>query len=287
MEFSRFLLFVVLLACYRQASPENTTGENNTSTDSIDKSDCSLLNTSCGPDRICQDGVCIKVNRTITDGGSLNTESTREPKTTLRVLVDTVKWTYTTTRKTDDVVKPTPHSLITGNQEFVITLVGFSLLFINICLVSFCLGRIKRRRLRQQREQRRQTATHSSQASQTGDWGSENVNRRELSDMGTDNFALNGELDAFAREFLFPQVRLPPYDFTSAYHKPRPMTEENESIGESPVDTSNAAQNIDEDPPPYGDLERLQIERRPPSYDEILKTSTNAAEESLGSGQSD
>lgn len=272
MKLSHIFFIFVSLVLYLPTFSDNTTSENKTN--ATNNGECGSLNISCGPENICQDGVCVSVNRSTTKGGSRDFE-TKATETTYKVIMETEELGPATTQSanhvhvTRDVTTTTSHSFITGNQEFLIAVVGFSLLFMNFCLISFCLARIKRRRLLQERlEERRQAARQSSQASQTGDWYSGNVNRRE---MGLDNFALNGELDAFPSDFITPQVRLPPYDFTAAYHKPRPMTEESIINGETsvqvePIDTDEVN---DDDPPPYNDTEGLHTRSSPPSYDEI------------------
>lgn len=280
MELSHIFLFALSIACHPQSYCENVTRQN--STQVIDNINCGVLNISCGIGKTCRDGVCIDIEATSPGGGREYSQPTETP---YKVVTENegLKSRRTPTTAPPKITQPSKkhHSLISGNQEFVIALVGFSLLFINFCLVSLCLGRMKRRRLERQRElNRRQAATHSSQASQTGDWESENaVSRREALEMGFENFALNGELDAFSSEFAFPQVRLPPYDFSSAYHKPRPMTEEDTGEGESLGETNVDVQNINEDPPPYSD-QRFESQSNPPSYDEALEVSTDAEESS-------
>ena len=277
MELCHIFLFAIAIACHLSYC-ENVTRQN--STQVIDNINCGVLNISCGLGKTCRDGVCVDIEATSPGGGREYSQPTETP---YKVVTENegLNLPRIPTTAPPKITQPSKkhHSLISGNQEFAIALVGFSLLFINFCLVTFCLGRMKRRRLERQRElNRRQAATHSSQASQTGDWDSENVSRRrEALEMGFDNFALNGELDAFSSEFAmnFPQVRLPPYDFSSAYHKPRPMTEEDTGEGEPPGETNVDVQSINEDPPPYSD-QRFESQSNPPSYDEALKVSTDA-----------
>jgi len=127
---------------------------------------------------------------------------------------------------------------------------------------------MKRRRRQQEQRSRRSAATQSSQ---TGDdWNS-------FRSRGIENFALNGDLDGFAGEFMNSPVHLPPYDFSSAYHKPRPRIEDSDgdrAEGERSENSETAvdAQSIpvNEDPPPYSD-QRYEGSRSPPSYDEALK----------------
>ena len=269
--------YILLLTCYVACRPQAVCGNaaNENSSQVIDSIKCGLLNISCGFEKICRGGVCIEIKTNSTDGGKGEPRST---EMTYKVVSDpTYEVTTTRTRpprRTHSTT--TSHSFISGNQEFAIALVGFSVLFINFCLISFCLGRMKRRRLEQQRQERqhrRQEATHSSQASQTGDWNAEYLN------MGIDNFALNGDLDAYSNDFMFPRVRLPPYDFSSAYHKPTPMTEEETGEGESFSDVSVDVQDINEDPPPYSDQQFDHL-GSPPSYNETLTVSTTTGESS-------
>ena len=269
MSLNCMLLLAIFIAFYSQGECENVITRNITN--------CGSLNISCGFGMVCRDGACIHVDPTPPDVGRQDSSSTQ---TTHTVITESELWklgrtTHTRARHTE--TSTTHHSFISGNQEFVIALVGFSILFINFCLISFCLGRMKRRRLEQQRCQ---AATHSSQASQTGNWNSasEHLTTNELLNMGIENAALIGELDAFSSEFRFPQVRLPPYDFSSAYHKPRPMTEE-ELTGEGQSDEVIVdVEACNEDPPPYSD--QLASQSSPPSYDEALKVSTSAGETS-------
>lgn len=275
MKLSHNFLIVVSLALYSPTSSGNTTSENKT--DAMNNRECGVFNrVSCGPEKVCQDGVCVSVNRSTTKGKSRNSAT----ETTYKVIMETKELGPSTTQSAHPVTRlvtsTTSHSLITGNQEFLIAVVGFSLLFMNFCLISFCWARIKRRRLLQQLEvERYQAARQSSQASQTGDWNFGNANRRE---MGLDNFALNGELDAFPSDFITPQVRLPPYDFTGAYHKPRPITEESIINGEScaQTETIDSDEFNDDDPPPYNDTEALSTPSSPPSYDDTLTFPTSA-----------
>ena len=100
---------------------------------------------------------------------------------------------------------------------------------------------------------------------------------------GIENFALNGDLDAFASEFMFYPVHLPPYDFSSAYHKPRPRLENAEEDGAEPRESSDALDSqsipVNEDPPPYTD-QRYEGSCKPPSYDEALTVLATNVEES-------
>ena len=281
MELSYIVLFAISIAWYPQSYCDNVTSQNSTKV--IDSIKCGVLNISCGLGKACRDGVCIDVEATSPGDGR---EYSQPTETSYKVVTENEELNSqrTTTTVPPKITEPSKkhHSFISGNQEFAIALVGFSLLFINFCLVTFCLGRIKRRRLeqREREENTRQAATHSSQASQTGDWESEIVSRREALEMGFENFALNGELDAFSSDFAFPQVRLPPYDFSSAYHKPRPMSEEADTgEGETADETIVDVENINEDPPPYSD-QRFGSQSNPPSYDEALKVSTDAGESS-------
>ena len=277
----RILLLAISIACRPLASQcENVTRQHSTD---VLATKCSL-NVSCGFGEICRDGICAGISETTSQGGERRDSDSTE--TTYKLITESLlrslgtPTTRPTKRRIREPSNPTSHSIISGNQEFAIALIGFSLLFINFCLVTFCLGRMKRRRMEQQRLNRVQAAaTQSSQASQTGDWDSEHVNRNEVLNMGIDNFALNGELDAFSSDFISPQVRLPPYDFSSAYHKPRPMTEEDTIEGESPVEVTCDDQSINEDPPPYSD-QQFEGLTSPPSYDDALKVSTNTGESS-------
>ena len=80
---------------------------------------------------------------------------------------------------------------------------------------------------------------------------------------------------------MYSPVHLPPYDFSSAYHKPRPRLEDSEEDGakgenrEAAVDTQSIP--VNEDPPPYSD--KRHEGSRPPSYDEALKVVTINVEE--------
>lgn len=277
----RSLLLAISIAFRPLASQcENVTSQQ--STDVI-ATKCSS-NVSCGFGDICRDGICVGISETTSQGGERRDSNSTE--TTYKLITESLlpslgtSTTRPTKRPTRKPSNPTSHSIISGNQEFAIALIGFSLLFINFCLVTFCLGRMKRRRMEQQRLNRaRAAATQSSQASQTGGWDSEHVNRSEILNMGIDNFALNGELDAFSSDFISPQVRLPPYDFSSAYHKPRPMTEEDTIEVESPLEVTCDDHSINEDPPPYSD-QQFEGLNSPPSYDEALTGSTNTGESS-------
>jgi len=279
MAFKNLLFMLAIsIACHTQGYCKNVTNKN--SSEIIDSVNCGFMNITCGFGKVCREGVCIDAEKTTSSGGRGDSSSTETTYEVVKESKEREREPSTSPRRTQPTTKS--HSLISGNQEFAIGLVGFSVLFINFCLVCFCLGRMKRRRLEQQRqEQRRQAATRSSQASQTGDWNSEHVPRSEVLDMGIENFALNGDLDAFSSDFIFPQVHLPPYDFSSAYHKPRPMTEEEMNEGESSGETSSVdIQNINEDPPPYSDQQLTNVTGSPPSYDEALKVLHNTGETS-------
>ncbi|XP_073246552.1 uncharacterized protein [Porites lutea] len=261
----------ILVAVYFVSQPVatrgNGTNENNSQV--IDNIKCGLMNISCAFGKVCKGGVCIDVGKNSTESEPTKMTYQEETDPTYEVIMDSTPSTTSRRQLKTDTTKS--HSFITGNQEFAIAIVGFCVLFFNFCLISFCLGRMKRRRLAQLQHQRLQEATRSSQASQTGDWNAEQLN------MGIDNFALNGELDAFSSDFTFPQVRLPPYDFSSAYHKPRPMEEGDTVEGELPNQVSIDVENIDEDPPPYNDQQFDHL-NSPPSYDELLVVRSNVEE---------
>ena len=255
-----FQVVAISLSCQPPQNCENSTSSN--STPVATNVNCGLSNVSCGFGKVCRGGVCVDAESDTPDerdgqfpsmGLAYRTES------------ETLATLSPTTSNKRGKATESSHSLISGNQEFAIALVGFSILFINFCLISFCMARMKRRRDQQLRRQRRSAATQSSQ---TGDdWNESNIN------MGIENFALNGDLDAFGSEFMHSPVHLPPYDFSSAYHKPRPRLEDSEEDGakgesrEAAVDTQSIP--VNEDPPPYND-QRYEGSR-PPSYDEALK----------------
>ena len=251
-----FQVVALSLSCQPPQNCENATSRNTTS--EVEIVNCGPSNVSCGFGKVCRGGACIDAESDVPSIGlPYRTES--ETLTTL---------SPTTSTKHEKMTESS-HSLISGNQEFAIALVGFSILFINFCLISFCMARMKRRRLRQQQRNQRSAATQSSQ---TGDdWDENHIIRNR----GIENFALNGDLDAFGSEFMYSPVHLPPYDFTSAYHKPRPRLEEEEGAerpSSESTETAVDAQSIpiNEDPPPYSD-QRYEGSQSPPSYDEALK----------------
>ena len=261
------ILVAVYFVSQSVATRGNGTNVNNSQV--IDNIKCGLMNISCAFGKVCKGGVCIDLGKNSTESGPTKMNYQEEKDPTYEVIIDPTSSTTSRRQLKTDTTKS--HSFITGNQEFAIAIVGFCVLFFNFCLISFCLGRMKRRRLAQLQHQRLREATRSSQASQTGDWNAEQLN------MGIDNFALNGELDAFSSDFMFPQVRLPPYDFSSAYHKPRPMEEGDTVEGELPNQVSIDVENIDEDPPPYNDQQFDHL-NSPPSYDEVLVVRSNVEE---------
>lgn len=257
-----FQVIAISLSCQPPQNCENATSSNSTVLN------CGLSNISCGFGKVCRGGACIDAESNTPDEDDDQFPSMGLPYRTESETLTTLS--PTKSNKRDKASESSSHSLISGNQEFAIALVGFSILFINFCLISFCMARMKRRRLQQQRSQRRSAATQSSQ---TGDdWNESNIIRNR----GIENFALNGDLDAFGSEFMYSPVHLPPYDFSSAYHKPRPRLEDSEEDGakgegseshEAAVDTQSIPAN--EDPPPYSD-QRYEGSG-PPSYDEALK----------------
>ena len=260
-----FVLFLIIssqvvtisLSCQPPQNCENTTSSNSTPV-----VNCGVSNVSCGFGKVCRAGACIDAVSDSPDD--------QFPSTGLSYRTETESLSPTTSNKHDKTTESS-HALISGNEEFVIALVGFSILFINFCLISLCMARIKRRRRLQEQRSRRSAATQSSQ---TGDdWEDGNITRSS----GIENFALNGDLDAFGSEFMFSPVHLPPYDFSSAYHKPRPRLEDSEEdrveggsseSSETAVDVQSIP--VNEEPPPYSD-QRYEGSRSPPSYDEALK----------------
>ena len=263
-----FEVAMISLSCHPPHNCENATTTGNNSDPVVEVVNCSSSNVSCGSGKICRGGACINAESDIPDEGDGQLPSIGLPYRTEGEPLTT--FSPTNQEKSTE----SSHALISGNQEFAIALVGFSILFINFCLISFCMARIKRRRLQQQRS-RRSAATQSSQTED--DWNESNI----ISNRGIENFALNGDLDAFGSEFMYSPVHLPPYDFSSAYHKPRPRSEdsaENGAEGESSeaaVDTQSIPMN--EDPPPYSD-QCYEGSRSPPSYDEALKVTINVEE---------
>lgn len=255
-----FQVVAISLSCQPPQNCENATSSNSTPVSMI--VNCSLSNISCGFGKVCRGGACIDAESNAQDEGDDQFPSMGLPYKTESETLTTLSPTKSNNR---DKATESSHSLISGNQEFAIALVGFSILFINFCLISFCMARMKRRRLQQQRRSQRSAATQSSQ---TGDdWDESNIVRNR----GIENFALNGDLDAFGSEFMYSPVHLPPYDFSSAYHKPRPRLEDSEEDGakaessEAAVDTQSIPAN--EDPPPYSD-QRYEGSK-PPSYEAI------------------
>ncbi|KAJ7391022.1 hypothetical protein OS493_021042 [Desmophyllum pertusum] len=272
----------ISLNCQPPHNCENVTSKNNTQL--IETLNCGPSNVSCGFAKVCREGLCVDVEPSTPDEG--RQFPSKMPKN-YRTEESGVQTTPSSRYRHQSTAKSS-HSLISGNQEFAIALVGFSILFINFCLVSFCLARMKRRRL--QDLQQLQLRTAATQSSQTDDVWNEahmtrNEARSEVLDMGIENFALNGEMDAFSNEFLFPQVRLPPYDFSSAYHKPRPRTGESDEDGGEGEPSDAAAfdtQSIgSEDPPPYAYCEQRcdSSACSPPSYDEALNVLATDVEE--------
>ena len=266
----KFVLFLTIsfevvalsLSCQPPQICENSTSTN--STPVATTVNCGLSNVSCGSGKVCRGGACVDVESDTKDEGDDQFPSMGLP---YRTGSETLTTLSPTTSNKRGKATESSHSLISGNQEFAIALVGFSILFINFCLISFCMARMKRRRDQQLRSQRRSAATQSSQ---TGDdWNESNI----IGNRGIENFALNGDLDAFGSEFMYSPVHLPPYDFSSAYHKPRPRLEDSEEDGakgenrEAAVDTQSIP--VNEDPPPYSD--KRHEGSRPPSYDEALK----------------
>ena len=255
------------LSCQPPQNCENVTSRNNAQM--IENVNCGPANKTCGAGKVCRGGICTEVN---SDEGGGQLPSTDFPYKTERKVLTTSR--PTRSHKHETTTKSS-HSLISGNQEFVLALVGFSLIFINFCLVTFCLARMKRRRLRQQRL----AASRVTQSSQTGDsWNDSDMIRNR----GIENFALNGDLDAFASEFMFSPVHLPPYDFSSAYHKPRPRFEDVEEDGaerESSDALDSQSIPVNEDPPPYSD-QQYKGSCKPPSYDEALTVLAMNVEES-------
>lgn len=254
--------------------PQSNCGNNTQINNSrvIDIIDCDLLNISCGSGKVCRQGHCVYVE------SKSDSQEGQIPSTDVSMEYKTVAETTVSTGS-NGIGKPTStsHSLLSGNQEFAIALVGFSILFINFCLISFCLARAKQRR-----NQQRRSAT--TQGSQTGEdyWNESHLTGHDTSqvelNMGIDNFALNGDLDGFSNGFYVPHARLPPYDFYSAYDKPRPRSEEGEDDEEAfepPPDT----QSINEEPPPYSD-QRYGNTSNPPSYEDVLKVAVSNIEES-------
>lgn len=266
-------LVYILVAVYFVSQPAATRGNgaNENNSQVIDNIKCDLMNISCPFGKVCSEGVCIDVGKNSTESGPTKMTYQEETDPIYKEIRDYETTISTTFRRQSKTETTKSHSFITGNQEFAIAIVGFCVLFFNFCLISFCLGRMKRRRLEQLQHQRLQESTRSSQASQTGDWNAEQLN------MGIENFALNGELDAFSSDFAFPQVRLPPYDFSSAYHKPRPIEEGDSAEGELPSQVSIDVENIDEEPPPYNDQQFDHL-NSPPSYDEVLVVRSNVGE---------
>ena len=263
-----FAVFVISLSCQPPQNCENVTFKNNSQV--IKYVNCGPANISCGLGKICRGGVCIDVESKKADEGGGHIPSTGFPYKTES---DGLTTSSPITSHKHGKSTESSHSLISGNQEFALALVGFSILFINFCLISFCLARMKRRRLQQQRS----AATQSSQT--VDDWNASHLIRNR----GIENFALNGELDAFGSEFMFSPVHLPPYDFSSAYHKPRPRLEDTEEDG-GEGESSGAAVDaqsipINEDPPPYSD-QQYEGSCKPPSYDEALKVLAINVEES-------
>ena len=263
-----FEVVAISLPCQPPQNCENATSSNSTLV--VGVVNCGPSNVSCGFGKICRGGACIDAESDTPDEGDGQLPSMGLPyRTESETLTDLIPTTSQKHEKTTE----SSHSLISGNEEFAIALVGFSILFINFCLISFCMARMKRRRLQQQQRNQRSAATQSSQ---TGDdWNESNIIRNR----GIENFALNGELDAFGSEFMYSPVHLPPYDFSSAYHKPRPRPEDSEESGaegessEAVVD-SQSIPVPDEDPPPYSD-QRYEGSQSPPSYDEVLKVTIN------------
>lgn len=258
-----FRVVAISLSCQPPQNCENTTSGNSTPV-----VNCGMSNVSCGSGKVCRGGACIDAESDTPDEGDDQFPSMGLPYKTESETLTTLS---PTTANKHEKGTESSHSLISGNEEFAIALVGFSILFINFCLISFCMARMKRRRLQQQQRNQRSAATQSSQ---TGDdWNASNIIRSR----GIENFALNGDLDGFGSEFMYSPVHLPPYDFSSAYHKPRPRLEDSEEDGvegessessEAAVDTQSIP--VNEDPPPYSD-QRYEGLRSPPSYDEALK----------------
>lgn len=244
---------------------ENTTRKNNSRV--VEIIDCDRLNISCGSGKVCRQGNCVYVE------SMSDSKESQNPSTDA-----TMK--YITVVETTGELTSTSHSLLSGNQEFAIALVGFSILFINFCLISFCLARAKQRRNRRNR-------SATTQGSQTGDdyWNERHLTGHDASqaesNMGIENFALNGDLDAVLNGCYVPHAHLPPYDFNSAYDKPQPRSDDGEDFEEShepPPDT----QNTNEDPPPYSD-QRYGNSPSPPSYEDVLKVAvSNTGESSSG-----
>lgn len=261
-------VIAISLSCQPPQNCENVTSKNNTQV--IEPVRCGPANISCGLGKACRGGMCIDVeSKTPDEGGGMFPSMGFPYKTEGDVLTTSSP----TISHKQGITTASSHGLISGNQEFALVLVGFSILFINFCLVSFCMARMKRRRLQQQR-------SAATQSSQTGDdWNESHM----IGNRGIENFALNGDMDAFGSEFMFSPVHLPPYDFSSAYHKPRPRSEDLEEDGgegESGGATVEAQSiPINEDPPPYSD-QRYEGSCKPPSYDEALMVLATNVEES-------
>lgn len=267
-----FVLFLAIslevvaisLSCQPPQNCENVTSRNSTS--AVESVNCGLSNISCGFGKVCRGGECIDVESKTPDEGGGQFPSMGLP---YRTEGEALTTSSPTGSHKHEKSTEASHSLISGNQEFTIALVGFSILFVNFCLISFCLARMKRRRLQQQQQRSQRSA--ATQSSQTGDDWNESY---MIGNRGIENFALNGDLDAFGSEFMYSPVYLPPYDFSSAYHKPRPRSEDSEENGaerecsEAALDSQSVP--VNEDPPPYSD-QRYQGSRSPPSYDEALK----------------
>lgn len=256
-----------------QSNCENVTRKNNSRV--VEIIDCDRLNISCGSGKVCRQGHCVYV-KSMSDR-----KESQIPSTDVTMEYKSVVETTLATRLNEHgEPTSTSHSLLSGNQEFAIALVGFSILFINFCLISFCLARAKQRRI-----QRNRLAT--TQGSQTGDdyWNDGHLVGHDASqaesNMGIENFALNGDLDAISNGFYVPHAHLPPYDFNSAYDKPRPRSEDGEDFEEfhePPPDT----QSMNEDPPPYSD-QQYGNSPNPPSYEDFLKVAvSNTGESSSG-----
>ena len=231
---------------------------------------------SCGFGKICRSGTCTI--KAIDDHGKEPASTNESKGFGQNEDINAMHTTFSPT-STRNSRGTRNHPFLSGNQEFTIALVGFSILFINFCLVSLFFAR-KRRRIALQRR------SEGTQSSLTGDEWNANIGvgndapqaTEGMNYMGMDNFALNGELDGFSADFVFPQTRLPPYDFSSAYHKPRPITEEENETVELTGATIDVDQDTNEDPPPaYGNQNFENPSRPPPSYDEVFRASMDGA----------
>ena len=148
------LVYILLVTIVCQQVPTGANGMNENNSQVVDSIKCGSMNISCGFGKVCKGGVCIDVETNSTELGP--TEMTYKAVTDPTYgIIDYIPTTYYDPDRTHMGTTTKPHGFISGNQEFLIAIVGFCVLFFNFCLISFCLGRMKRRRLEQQSEYKR------------------------------------------------------------------------------------------------------------------------------------